>query len=56
MPNQYGSDSIDEILELEAIQRRDAAAREALGEPPAPAPKPKRARPQSAEPPRDDRR
>lgn len=35
-PNQYGDDEVSLMLELETRQRQDAAAREALGEAPAP--------------------
>jgi hypothetical protein len=53
MPNQYGDDAVDEILALEQSQRREAAAKEALGEVAAEAPKP--SKPQSDAAPVDRR-
>jgi hypothetical protein len=41
-PNQYGDDDVSLMLDLETRQRQDAAAREALGEPPAKKPAPKK--------------
>jgi hypothetical protein len=58
-PNQYGDDEVALMLELETRQRQDAAARDALGAPPAPdAPPPKPAPkkpPQRADRPADRR-
>lgn len=42
-PNQYGDDDVSLMLDLETRQRQDAAAREALGEPPPKKPAPKKA-------------
>jgi hypothetical protein len=53
-PNQYGDDDVSLMLELETRQRQDAAAREALGEPPPPQkPAPRKKRPQRADRPAD---
>ena len=48
MPNQYGDDAVDEILELEDRQQSDTTAKEVLGE--APPPKPKAPQPERRPP------